>query len=147
MFKDYYLILCIGTNAKPDEIERAYNDSLNNTAPNSIDRTEIQEAYAVLSNPNTKSLYDKELANYNLSNDFENYKIKDKKLAKTIESLQKNNSYGIIKKIGLGCLWIIVFIFVLIFNLAFGTLMKSCGRDSVRYSQSSFITLNQTNHV
>lgn len=147
MFKDYYLILCIGTNAKPDEIEKAYNDSVKDTDPDSIDRKEIQEAYTILANPETKLLYDKELVYYNSSSDFENYKIKDKKLAKTIMSLQNPNTYGISKKLESGCLLIVAFIFVLIFSMVFSTYMKSCGRDSVRYNHSYITILNQASHV
>ena len=90
MFKDYYLILGIGKDATPEEIEKAFKDTdaKFNGNLSSIELQEAKEAFTVLSHQETKILYDKELDVYNQSDDFTNYEIKDKRLANIISSLQ-----------------------------------------------------------
>lgn len=90
MFKDYYLILKIGKEATAEEIEKAYIDAClgMNKKTSSAYSQEVQEAYAVLSNQETKIIYDKELATFNWSEGFGNHVIKDTKLASIINSLQ-----------------------------------------------------------
>ena len=115
MFKDYYLILGVGKDASPEEIQKAFNevDAKLNGAPQSKEFQDAKEAFTVLSHQETKILYDKELAAYNESDDFENYEIKDQRLASTINSLQSNmeknddSSSGFSSKIGKGCMWAI----------------------------------------
>ena len=95
MFKDYYLILGVGSDASPEEIEKAYKDAdakINVRGIISKDFHDIQEAFTILSKPDIRALYDKELEKYNALEDYENYKIQDAKLEDTISSLQVNIS-------------------------------------------------------
>ena len=63
MFKDYYLILGIGKDATPEEIEKAFKDTdaKFNGNLSSVELQEAKEAFSVLSHQETKILYDKEL--------------------------------------------------------------------------------------
>ena len=92
MFKDYYLILGVGKDATPEEIEKAYNDAetMMNKNTSSARIQDIKEAYTVLSYQEAKSMYDKELATFNWSDGFANYKIKDQNLETLINTLQGN---------------------------------------------------------
>ena len=94
MFKDYYLIMGIGKDATPEEIEKAFEDActkLNDKSSSAIFQ-DMQEAFSVLSNQETKSLYDNELASFNWSEGFSDYMIKDQKLANIIDSMQGKRS-------------------------------------------------------
>lgn len=92
MFKDYYLILGVGKNAIPEDIENAYNDAVSkmNDKTSSAYLQEVKEAYAVLSRHETKILYDKELATFNWSEGFANHTIKNQNLGTIINTLQGN---------------------------------------------------------
>ena len=127
MFKDYYLILGIGKEATPEEIEKAFKDRdarFNGNLP-SIELQEVKEAFAVLSNQETKILYDKELAIYNESDNFGNYEIRDKRLANIINSLQadsdkrQESSSSCGSKLGEGCIWVIIIIFIFFLQTCF----------------------------
>lgn len=140
MFKDYYLILGIGKDASPEEIEKAFKevDAKLNGAPQSKEFQDAKEAFTVLSHQETKILYDKELEAYNESDDFANYEIKDQSLANTISSLQTNievneqPSSGCVAKIGKGCMWAFVIVIVLMLQMCITAIMKQKGRNAVR---------------
>lgn len=140
MFKDYYLILGIGKDATPEEIEKAFKDTdaQFNGNLSSIELQEAKEAFAVLSHQETKILYDKELEVYNQSDDFANYEIKDERLANIINSLQTNieesddTFSGCGSKIGKGCMWAIVIVFVMMLQMCINAIMKQQGRNAVR---------------
>jgi DnaJ-class molecular chaperone with C-terminal Zn finger domain len=140
MFKDYYLILGIGKEATPEEIEKAFKDAEAKLdgATSSKEFQDIKEAFAVLSHQETKILYDKELEAYNESGDFANYEIKDRSLANTINSLQTNievseqTSSGCGTKIGKGCMWAVVIVIVLMLQMCITAIMKQKGRNAVR---------------
>jgi len=71
-FKDYYAILGVSKNASPEEIKKAYrrlarqyHPDLNPANKEAEERfKEIQEAYEVLSNPETRAKYDRLGANW-----------------------------------------------------------------------------------
>ncbi len=140
MFKDYYLILGIGKDASPEEIEKAFKEveSKLNDAPQSQEYQDLKEAFAVLSNQEIKILYDKELAAYNESDDFENYEIKDQSLANSISSLQTNievnekPSSGCGAKMGKGCMWAVIIVIGLMLQMCITAIMKQKGRNAVR---------------
>ena len=140
MFKDYYLILGIGKDATPEEIEKAFKDTdaKFNGNLSSVELQEAKEAFSILSHQETKILYDKELDVYNQSDDFTNYEIKDKRLANIISSLQTkpeerdNTSSGCGSKIGKGCMWAIVIVFVMMLQMCINAIMKQQGRNAVR---------------
>lgn len=140
MFKDYYLILGIGKDASPEEIEKAFKevDAKLNGAPQSKEFQDAKEAFTVLSHQETKILYDKELEAYNESDDFANYEIKDQSLANTISSLQTNievneqPSSGCGAKIEKGCMWAFVIVIVLMLQMCITAIMKQKGRNAVR---------------
>lgn len=147
MFKDYYLILGIGKDATPEEIEKAFKDTdaKFNGNLSSVELQEAKEAFSVLSHQETKILYDKELDVYNLSDDFTNYEIKDKRLANIISSLQTkpeerdNTSSGCGSKIGKGCMWTIIIVIVMMLQMCIGAIMKQKGRSDVRY-RNTYVT-------
>lgn len=148
MFKDYYLILGISKEATPEEIEKAFKDvnaKFGDTA-NSKEFQDAKEAFAVLSHQETKILYDKELEAYNESDDFENYQIKDQRLASTINPLQSNieesgnSSSGCGSKIGKGCMWAVIIVIVMMLQMCIGAIMKQKGRSDVRYRTTYVIT-------
>ena len=90
MFKDYYFILGINKDASIQNIEEAYkglSSKMNDNSSSALYQ-EVQEAFTILSNQETKSLYDKELAAFKWSDGFSNYIIKDHRLANVISSLQ-----------------------------------------------------------
>lgn len=79
MFKDYYLILCVSRDATLEDIEKAFKNA-NERFKGATSLQEIQdvrEAIAVLSQPENRALYDRELDAFNSSEDYENYEIKD----------------------------------------------------------------------
>ena len=89
MFKDYYLILKIGKNATSKEIEKAFEDMSEKLSGKSkpLEFQDVYEAYSILSQPELRIMYDNELENYNKTDDFENYKIKNKSLENAINSI------------------------------------------------------------
>ena len=92
MFKDYYLILGVSSDATPERIKKAFDDAkamLNDKTSLAFSQ-ELQEAYAVLSNQEIKARYDKEYKLFDQTVGFVNYVIKDQKLADVINSLQGN---------------------------------------------------------
>ena len=147
MFKDYYLILGISKEATPEEIENAFKDAdaKLNGSPQSKEFQDAKEAFAVLSHQETKIMYDKELKAYNESDDFENYEIKDQKLASTINSFQSNieengnSSSGFGSKIGKGCMWAVIIVIVMMLQMCIGAIMKQKGRSDVRYRNTYVI--------
>ena len=90
MFKDYYLILGISKDATSEEIDKAYKDAQSSMddKTSSAYYQEVQEAFTILSNQETKQLYDNELSSFNRSEGFVNHVINDTKLASIINSLQ-----------------------------------------------------------
>ena len=152
MFKDYYLILGVGSDASPDEIEKAYKDAdakINVRGIISKDFHDIQEAFTILSKPDIRALYDKELEKYNASGDYENYKIQDAKLEDTISSLQVNISKnaedpsGCGYKLGKGCFWIFVVVILFMLQTCFSAIMKQKGRNAARNGYSYVIPQNK----
>ena len=147
MFKDYYLILGVSNDATPEEIENAFKDAekkINAHGIISKDFHDTQEAFHILSDPELKILYDKELEAYNASGDFDNYKIQDSKLADRISSLQSNvaenagNASSCGSKIGKGCMWAVIIVIVMILQMCIGAIMKQKGRNAVR-DQYSYV--------
>lgn len=144
MFKDYYLVLGIGKDASPSEIEKAFKDVEVKFSGESSSKKfqDVKEAFTILSHQETRLLYDKELLAYNESDDFENYEIKDQRLARTINSLQSNmeescnTSSGCGSKIGKGCMWAVVIVIVMMLHMCITAIMKQQGRNAVknRYS-------------
>lgn len=152
MFKDYYLLLCIGQDAKQNEIVQAYNSACDNLEKTLIDKEELDEAYAVLSNQEIRAMYDEELANYNESGDFEEYKIKNKKFVKAMRSLNNNGGnqnffLSLLSKMTKALLWLIALLIALIFAFAFPPLMKQMGRQSIRSANTYVIPEIQMNYV
>lgn len=145
MFKDYYLILGISSNATPEEIEKAFKDA---DKKNDVSREfyDTQEAFHILSDPELKILYDKELEAYNASSDFDNYKIQDSKLADAISSLQGSivenagETSGSGSKIVNGCIWTFVLIVICMLSTCFRMVMKQRRHNSVRNSYSYVIS-------
>ena len=105
MFKDYYKILGIATNAPKEEIKKAYRTQSMRWHPDrnpGVDTTEqmqdINEAYNILKNAATRTRYDAEYARFN-STRFEqqksapkaeaNYDIKDDTLKEDIKEARK----------------------------------------------------------
>ena len=129
MFKDYYLILGIGSDATPEIIEVAFKNAKEKSVSDSNTR-DLQEAYAVLSHQETKLLYDKELAIYNKSDNLGNYEIRDKRLANIINTLQadtdemQESPSGCGSKLGKGCIWVIIIIFILFLQTCFKIAIK-----------------------
>ena len=79
-FKDYYLILNIPFNASHEEIDIAYYKAISNSFSKQ-NKLNIQEAYRILSSETIlRPLYDKEYSLYYQSQNFQNYKIQNKKL-------------------------------------------------------------------
>ena len=76
IFKDYYLILGISSDATSADIEKVVQErkkELYNQKGKdwlySQDNTELREASEILLNPSNKAIYDQELELYNSSND------------------------------------------------------------------------------
>lgn len=152
MFKDYYLILGISKDATPEEIGKAIKDAeamYNDTE--SIDYRDVQEAISVLSHDETRLMYNNELEAYNNTDDFENYEIKDKRLADIINKLQtivvenEESSFnsGCTSKLGKGCLWIVIAIVVMMLQMCITAIMKQQGRNAVRNRYSYVIPQTQ----
>lgn len=141
MFKDYYLILGISKDATPDELEKAIKDAeeRNNGAASGGNR-DVQEAISVLSYEETRLMYNQELEAYNNAEDFENYEIKDKRLADiitklqtvTVENEEASSDSGCASKLGKGCLWIVIAIVVMMLQMCITAIMKQQGRNAVR---------------
>lgn len=108
----------------------------------SNDFHDVQEAFYILSDPELKIMYDKELEAYNASGDFNNYTIHDSKLANTISTLQCNlekstgKTSGGSSKIGKGCMWAVVVVIILLLQMCVTAIMKQQSRNAVksRYS-------------
>ena len=141
MFKDYYLILGIGSDATPEEIEQAYKKAdarINVKGFVSKDFHDIQEAYSILSRPELKASYDKEFDKFNASGNYDNYSIEDDRLADKISTLQNNisekadNHNGLAAKIGKGCMWAFIIVVIFLFSTCFSAIMKQKGRNAVR---------------
>lgn len=158
MFKDYYLILGVSSDATPEEIENAYKDAdkrINVHGIISKDFHDTQEAYYILSDPELKSLYDKELKVYNASGNYDNYTIQNSKLANTISSLQGNvientgEKSGCGSKIGKGCLWAVFVVIIMMLQMCITAIMKQKGRNAVRNHYSYVMPHKQqmTSHV
>ena len=157
MFKDYYLILGVSSHATSEEIEKAYKDAdkrINVPGFISKDFHDIQEAFHILSDPELKIIYDKELEAYNVSEDYDNYTIQNPKLADKISSLQRNTAgntgetYGCGTKIGKGCMWAVIFVIVMMLQMCISAIMKQKGRHDVRNRYSYVIPKQQTtSHV
>lgn len=137
MFKDYYLILGIGNDATPDEIEKAFkavNEKYNANGCSINEYKNAQEAFEVLSNQEIKLMYDKELPIYNESNDFLNYEIKNRRLADIISKLQSNmvknkETHSICySKLNNGCLWIIIIFVLFMLQMCFKIAVKQRNR-------------------
>ncbi len=105
MFKDYYKILGIATNATQEEIKKAYRSQSMRWHPDrnpGVDTTakmqDINEAYNILKEATTRARYDAEYARFN-STRFEqqksapkaeaNYDIKDDTLKENIKEARK----------------------------------------------------------
>lgn len=151
MFKDYYLILGVGSDASPEEIEKAYKCASVEYNSNSINSQEYQEAFAILSHQETKLLYDKELSIYNESEDFENYEIKDKRLANIINSLQTNvekkpeSPSGCSSKLRKGCLWVIIVVLLFLLQTCFRIAVKHRNRTITKsyiYTEPNKLSMN-----
>lgn len=122
IFKDYYLILDISTNASAKEIDNAYYKAMSN-AKSKLMQNNIQEAYRILnSQTNIRTLYDAEYSLYVKSKDFKNYNMHNKKLEHDIsfiqEELNLSNQIGKFhNKKNLVILSIFIFIIILIVSL------------------------------
>ena len=122
IFKDYYLILDISTNASAKEIDNAYYKAMSN-AKSKLMQNNIQEAYRILnSQTNIRTLYDAEYSLYVKSKDFKNYNMHNKKLEHDIsfiqEELNLSNQIGKFhNKKNLVIISIFIFIIILIASL------------------------------
>lgn len=148
MFKDYYLILGIGKDASPEKIEKAFNEAYTKLSdvPSSKEFQDAKEAFSVLSNQETKSLYDKELEAYNKSDDFANYMIKDPKLADTIGLLQRNKERTKSRNksnVTRGCLWTFILIFIWMLSTCFRMILKQ--RNQNNRNSYSYVTPQKAN--
>ena len=153
MFKDYYLIMGIGKDATPEEIEQAYKNAdarLNVRGYISKEFHDIQEAYSILSKTELKVLYDKELEAYNKSDDFANYVIKDPKLANTIGLLQrgkeKTKTSRINSKVTSGCIWTFILIIIWMLSTCFRMILKQRNQNN-RNSYSYVTPQKRISHV
>lgn len=157
MFKDYYLILGVSNHATSEEIEQAYKDAdKRNNVPGFTSKEfhDVQEAFCILSDPELKIIYDKELETYNTSEDYDNYRIQNPRLANKISSLQSNTTGNIDEtsgcgsKIAKGCMWVVIFVIVMMLQMCISAIMKQKGRHDVRNRYSYVIPKQQTtNHV
>ena len=152
MFKDYYLILGISKDATPEEIGKAIKDAeAKYNGTESMEYRDVQEAISVLSHDETRLLYNNELEAYNNTEDFENYEIKDKRLADIINKLQtvvfeneeSSSKSGCASKLGKGCLWIVIAIVVMMLQMCITAIMKQQGRNAVRNRYSYVIPQTQ----
>ena len=150
MFKDYYLIMGIGKDATSEEIEQAYKNAdarLNIRGYTSREFHDIQEAYSILSKPELKILYDKELEVYNESDDFANYVITDPKLAEVLGSLQRdkqrNKTSRISPNVTSGCVWTFILILIWMLSTCFRMIMRQ--RNQKIRNSYSYVTPQKTN--
>lgn len=118
MFKDYYLILSICRNATQEEIEKAYKNAYDRYSMAMYSPQEfqdIQEAFSILSVPELRAIYDKELKAFNILGNSNYYKVKDPQLASAINAFQQpelikpDKSTGCGEKMGIGCICVIIF--------------------------------------
>ena len=151
MFKDYYLILKIGKDATPEEIEKAFENVVEKLSGKSkfLEFQDVYEAYSILSQPELRIMYDNELENYNKTDDFENYKIKNKSLENVIKSIpfhkeemlpaeNTDKTFGCIVQ---GCL-IVIFIFVWFMSCVYSLSVKQKAKQRRLNSYSYIIPQN-----
>ena len=148
MFKDYYLILGVSSDATPEEIEKAFKDAdkrINVHGIISKDFHDTQEAYYILSDPELKYLYDKELEVYNASRNYDNYTILNSKLADRVSSLQGDiaanagKTSGCNPKIVNGCIWTFILIIIFMISTCLGMILKQRRHKSMRNHYSYVI--------
>lgn len=141
MFKDYYLILGVSSDAVPEEIEKAFKE-VSEKGPIKVTSTkDLQEAYEILSNEDTKLMYDEELANYNRSANWGNYEIKNKQLANKIRQLQNDKELNnrVSPQYVKGCLWTLVLIIIFMLSTCFKMVMKQRNHKTIRNSYTYVI--------
>lgn len=118
-FKDYYLILDINKNATTKEIELAYYKALSMNSVKS--KSNIQEAYLILSSTILRPRYDYEFSQYIQSGNFNEYKFSDKKLEYDI-SLIKNGfnkeQKHLFKLKNINVVFLSLLIYIIIFLIA-----------------------------
>ena len=166
IFKDYYLILGISSDATSADIEKAVQErkkELYNQKGKdwlySQDNMEIKEASEILLNPSNKAIYDQELELYNASDNLDDYEIKNERLTHVIEYVQEKLQKGsksigtnkqptsIGEKIGKGCAFVILIIIAAMFKTCIGAVMKEKGKQDVRNSYSYVIQSKTTSNV
>lgn len=101
IFKDYYLILGISSDATSADIEKAVQErkkELYNQKGKdwlySQNNMELKEASEILLNPSNKAIYDQELELYNASDKLDDYEIKNEILAHVINYIQEKVKKG-----------------------------------------------------
>lgn len=155
MLKNYYIILGVNYNSTPDDIEKAFKDAdikynaIGEKAVASQEYQDIREAFAILSQPEIKALYDKELKAYQTSGNCDNYVIADQSLSDYVNSLRLNMLESEKKKTfwhsisGNGCLLVIVFILFLFLKSCMNAIVKQKARNSMRNDYSYVMYVNQ----
>ena len=102
MNKNYYKILEVDSSASPEVIEKAYKALAKKYHPDLQEESqkesageklkEINEAYEILSNPESKAKFDQMLSNTTISSeDFNKIADENKKLHDELNNLKYNN--------------------------------------------------------
>lgn len=166
IFKDYYLILGISSDATSADIEKVVQErkkELYNQKGKdwlySQDNTELREASEILLNPSNKAIYDQELELYNSSKDLDNYEIQNERLSRVIDYVQEKVKKGpistgpiqqptsIVEKVGKGCAFILLIIIAFMFKTCIGAVMKEKGKQDARNSYSYVIQSKTISNV
>ena len=103
MYKNYYKILEVDSSASPEVIEKAYKTLAKKYHPDLQEESqkesageklkEINEAYEILSNPESKAKFDQMLSNTTISSeDFNKIANENKKLHDELNNLKYNSS-------------------------------------------------------
>ena len=142
IFKDYYLILGISSDATSADIEKVVQErkkELYNQKGKdwlySQDNTELREASEILLNPSNKAIYDQELELYNSSKDLDNYEIQNERLSRVIDYVQEKGAF------------ILLIIIAFMFKTCIGAVMKEKGKQDARNSYSYVIQSKTISNV
>lgn len=103
MYKNYYKILEVDSSASPEVIEKAYKALAKKYHPDLQEESqkksageklkEINEAYEILSNPDSRANFDKTLAASNISSDdFNKIADENRKLQNELNNLKHTNN-------------------------------------------------------
>ena len=103
MYKNYYKILEVDSSASPEVIEKAYKALAKKYHPDLQEESqkksageklkEINEAYEILSNPDSRATFDKTLAASNISSDdFNKIADENRKLQNELNNLKHTNN-------------------------------------------------------